>query len=197
MKNPREKRRARTREAILEAALHIVAERGVEALSIREIAEQIDYSPSGLYEYFSGKEEILEQVANEGFARLTTRLEQGIRGETAQARLLEAGRVYLRFALQEPQLYLMMFNHRPPSSFPLKEVEQNTAYAKLLHILEHGLASGAFRSTGAVGAHELAYTSWSLMHGLSMLRLTLMSQVTEDIDTMHERILEVFVEQLM
>ena len=176
--------------------MQIVVQSGVEALSMREIAGRIDYSPSGLYEYFSSKEEIIEELVNEGFARLTARMEHGIHGETALLRLQEAGKVYMQFALQEPQLYLMMFNHRPLSSFPFSEIEQNTAYAKLVQIFQDGFLGGEFRSASGAGSRELAYTGWSLMHGLSMLRLTLMSCVTEDIDSMHERAFQAFVEQL-
>ncbi|GHO79524.1 TetR family transcriptional regulator [Ktedonobacter sp. SOSP1-85] len=194
--SPREKRRARTRETILEAAMQIVMQHGVDALSMREIAERIDYSPSGLYEYFSSKEEIIAELVNEGFERLTARMEHGTQGATALSRLQEAGKVYMHFALQEPQLYLMMFNHRPLSPFPFTEVEQNTAYSQLVQILQDGLLSGEFRSASGAGWQELAYASWSLMHGLAMLRLTLMSQVTEDIDRLHERAFQAFVAQL-
>ncbi|GAC1367924.1 MAG: TetR/AcrR family transcriptional regulator [Ktedonobacteraceae bacterium] len=173
--------------------MQIVTQNGVEALSIREIAGRIDYSPSGLYEYFASKEEIIEALVNEGFARLTARMAHSIHGETALARLQEAGKVYMHFALQEPQLYMMMFNHRPLSPFPLTIVEQNTAYAQLAQILQDGLLSGEFHSASGASGQELAYVSWSLMHGLSMLRLTLMSQITEDIDGLHERAYQAFV----
>lgn len=196
MTRPHEKRRARTREAILDAAMQIVMQHGVEALSIREIAGRIDYSPSGLYEYFASKEEIIEALVNRGFAYLTARLEHGIHGATALARLQEAGKVYMQFALQEPQLYLMMFNHKPLFPSSIAEVEQNTAYSQLVQILQDGLVSGEIRSASGAGSRELAYASWSLMHGLSMLRLTLMNSCTEDIDRIHERALQAFVEQL-
>jgi AcrR family transcriptional regulator len=194
--SPREKRRARTRETILAAAMQIVMQHGVEALSIREIAACIDYSPSGLYEYFVSKEEIIDELVNEGFSRLAARMEHGISGETALMRLREAGKTYMHFALQEPQVYLMIFNHKPLIPCSIAEVEQNIAYYKLVQILQDGLASGEFRSASGAEAPELAYTAWSLMHGLSMLRLTLMNLVTEDIDSIHERALEVFIEQL-
>ncbi len=196
MTSPREKRRARTRESILEAAMQIVMQHGVEALSMREIAERIDYSPSGLYEYFSGKEEIIDALVDEGFALLTARLKHGIHGEAALSRLQEAGKVYMHFALQEPQLYMMMFNCRPPAPYPLSEVEQNTAYSQLVQIFQDGLLSGELRSASGAGWQELAYACWSLLHGLSMLRLTLMSQITDDIDSLHERAFQVFVAQL-
>lgn len=181
---------------ILEAAMQIVMQSGVEALSIREIAGRIDYSPSGLYEYFSSKEEIIGELVNEGFARLAARMEHDVHGETALARLREAGKTYMHFAVQEPQVYLMMFNHKPLAPCSITEIEQNIAYYKLVQILQDGLSSGEFRSASGAGSQELAYIAWSLMHGLSMLRLTLMSQVTEDIDSIHERALQAFVEQL-
>ena len=196
MTRPHEKRRARTREAILDAAMQIVVQNGVEALSMREIAGRIDYSPSGLYEYFSSKEEIIDALVNVGFVRLTTRMEQGIHGATARLRLQEAGKVYMHFALQEPQLYLMMFNHKPLSAISLIDIEQNSAYSQLVQILRDGLLAGEFHSAHGANWQELAYTSWSLMHGLSMLRLTLMSCAIEDIDSMHEGAFQAFVEQL-
>ena len=96
------------------------------------------------------------------------------------------GYLNLHFALQEPQVYVMMFNRRPLAPCSLAEVEQNTAYAQLLRIFQDGLLSGEFRSANGAGWQELAYACWSLLHGLSMLRLTLMSQVTDDIDSLHE-----------
>ncbi len=196
MTTPRAKRRARTRETILEAAMQIVMQHGVEALSMREIAGSIDYSPSGLYEYFSSKEGIIEALANEGFARLATRMEHGILGETAPVRLQEAGKTYIQFALQEPQIYLLMFNHKPPEPCSITDVGQNIAYYKLIQILQDGLTSGEFRSASEAGAQELAYIAWSLMHGLAMLRLTLMSQVLEDIDSINVTTFQAFIDQL-
>ncbi len=196
MATPREKRRARTRESILDAAMQIVMRQGVEALSMRAIAERIDYSPSGLYEYFSSKEEIIDALADEGFARLAERLKHGIQGESALSRLQEAGKVYMRFALQEPQLYMLMFGHKSSTPYPPAKIEQNTAYAQLVQIFQDGLRSGEFRSASGAGWRELAYASWSLMHGLSMLRLTLMSQATDDIDVFHERVFQAFMVEL-
>ena len=69
--SPRAKRHQRTRDAILEAARHIVHEDGIGGLSMREIARRIEYSPAGLYEYFGSKEEIIDAICEEGFRRLT------------------------------------------------------------------------------------------------------------------------------
>ncbi|HTK06078.1 MAG TPA: TetR/AcrR family transcriptional regulator [Ktedonobacteraceae bacterium] len=195
-KSPRAKRHARTREAILDAALQIVTESGKDALSIREIAGRIDYSPSGLYEYFASKEEIIEALVGEGFARLTVCLIHEVQGETAAARLLAANRAYLKFAQQEPQLYLLMFTCTPSQSVSYAELSGDSAYSKLLQILREGVQSGEFQSSTAAGPEELTYTSWAFIHGLAMLQLTLMRNSPEDIDALHERALQAFVERL-
>ena len=69
----RTRRQERTRRAILDSALAIVAESGPDALSMRAIADRIDYSAAGLYEYFGSKEEILNAVREEGMAQLGAR----------------------------------------------------------------------------------------------------------------------------
>jgi AcrR family transcriptional regulator len=51
---PRQRRHLRTKDAILDAARQIIAEEGADNLSMRGIAERIDYSAAGLYEYFGG-----------------------------------------------------------------------------------------------------------------------------------------------
>ena len=194
-KSPRAKRHARTREAILDAALKIVTEHGVDALSIREIASKIDYSPSGLYEYFASKEEIINALVDEGLALLAARLTRDIHGETATARLLTAGRAYLNFARQEPQLYLLVFTCMPPQSVSYADLSSDSAYSQLLQIFREGVRAGEFHASTEVGPEELAYTTWAFIHGLAMLQLTLMRYAQEDIAQVHEHALQIFIER--
>lgn len=63
-------RREDLRERVLEAAGEIVGEQGLDALSMRAIAERIGYSPGTIYLYFRDKDELLGGVMNEGFHRL-------------------------------------------------------------------------------------------------------------------------------
>ena len=64
MTAPRTKRHLRTKQAILDAARQIIAEEGPAALSMRALADRIDYSAAGLYEYFGSKEEIIAAVSD-------------------------------------------------------------------------------------------------------------------------------------
>ena len=70
----RTRRRSRTRQAILNEALVMMAEGGLEALAWRELARRLDYSPAGLYRYFANREEILCTLAAESMALLADRL---------------------------------------------------------------------------------------------------------------------------
>jgi len=72
----RQRRHEKTRRAILDAAGRIVARKGIQDLSMREIARQIDYSPAGLYEYFEGKEEIVQALCAEGHQQLSAYIRQ-------------------------------------------------------------------------------------------------------------------------
>ena len=74
----RERRQERTRDEILSAALELVIEHGMDKLQMRQIADRVDYSIGGLYEYFSGKDEIIaaiESLSPSG----STYAEEGIR----------------------------------------------------------------------------------------------------------------------
>jgi AcrR family transcriptional regulator len=199
MDNTRGRRHARTAQAVLDAALEIISESSIEALSMREIARRIDYSPSGLYEYFASKDELLGALRRQGFEKLTEYINRTVRGSTASQRLLEAGIAYLDFAKRNPQLYLLMFNHVPPQTAEAPKLGHrmtNSAFAALVEIVRSGVESGAFKSTPNVSIEQLAYSNWAHVHGLAMLRLTLLSTTTEDIDTLNHEVMRAFVARM-
>jgi AcrR family transcriptional regulator len=199
MDNPRGRRHARTAQAVLDAALEIIAESSIEALSMREIARRIDYSPSGLYEYFASKDELLDALCEQGFEKLTAHIQRMVHGSTASQRLLEAGMAYLNFARQNPQLYLLMFNRVPSQTTEapgLVHLTANTAFAELLAIIRSGVESGVFKVTPGGSVEQLAYSSWAHVHGLAMLRLTLLSTTFEDIDAFNRDVVWAFIERM-
>ena len=111
--SPRERRRQRTEQAILDAARQIIREQGIDALSMRGIADAIDYSPAGLYEYFGSKEEIVYAVIGQGFERFTRAL-QSVDGSLPAAEyMVEMGMAYIDFATRNPDFFLLMFTTAP------------------------------------------------------------------------------------
>ena len=107
----REKEALRTR--IVEAARDIVSEKGLDALSMRAIAERVEYSPGTLYLYFRDKDELLHEVVAEGFRRLSdagkSQLEALPSGSGPVDEHRALGRAYARFALEHTAYFRVMF----------------------------------------------------------------------------------------
>lgn len=193
----RERRHARTKQAILDAAQQIIAERGIEGLSMREIAQRIEYSPSGLYEYFRSKDEIIQGLCDEGFERLSERIRYRIATEHAPVqRLIASGLAYLEFAMQQREQYMLMFNSIPDTRLSLEEIGNNSAYGLLKQTVQECIDAHEFRVHEHHGQEEISYQLWALLHGLAMLRLTLFSKESADFDTFNHRILKEVAENL-
>lgn len=107
----REKEEVRTR--IVEAARDIVSEAGVDALSMRAIAERIEYSPATIYLYFQDKDELIKTVCVEGFRRMGEYMKQQVEGAGPDASGMEAYRAvglgYVNFALENATWLNVMF----------------------------------------------------------------------------------------
>jgi AcrR family transcriptional regulator len=204
-RTPRERRQLRTHQAILDAARQIVHEEGLNALSIRAIAERIDYSPAGLYEYFGSKEEIIEAISLQGFAKLTEYLLRAMAGIESPVEQLQAiGLAYIHFAEQNPDYFLLMFTtdtgkRAHTSAVPMPEinlaqvsaimVEQGSAFGVLVDVIQRGIDSGLFHVRPAMGLPEMTYAAWSLVHGIAMLRVTQLKVITTDMEAVDRAVL--------
>lgn len=119
----RDREKQQMKELILETAANIILTEGFEKLSIRKIANRIDYSPAIIYHYFKNKDEILSQVLRRGHQNFTASLTEGLaEAATPEERLKTLSRNYIRAALRDPAQYLAVhLNHSP-------EVLEFTAY---------------------------------------------------------------------
>ena len=99
----RERERAETRAEILRAARELARAEGWEAVSMRRLADRIGYSTNYAYRYFKGRDDILLAFVKDGFARLADNMRSS--GTSVQA----AAAAYLDFALDEPDLYQVMY----------------------------------------------------------------------------------------
>ncbi len=189
---PHRRRHARTRQAILDAAQQIIAERGAEGLSMRELADRIDYSPSGLYEYFRSKDELVATLCETGHAALAQRLQaaQDLRNASAAERVVAVGLAYLEFAAENPDRYRMMVNTRSPEPVSLEHVGTSPSFAVLVRCVHDGVESGEFWTQKGYGVLEQAYYLWALVHGQAMLGLTMFSGSPTDFNVLNRRVLE-------
>ena len=189
----RERRQARMREAIIQAAEEIVEMQGPDALNMRDVAERIDYSASNLYEYFAGKDELLVSVIKGAMTRLTMHVHHISAGLAARERLLAYGHAYLEFARTHPQLYLLTFGRKGAPTKPTDPEETPDPYALLCQIVQECIAAGIFTPRPGFGLREMAFGCWSLVHGIAMLRLTTHDVQWETSLASDDAILECFV----
>ena len=172
---PRERRHERTRQAILEAARKIIATEGPQALSMRALAERIDYSAAGLYEYFDNKEEIVGAVCQQGHGLLTKYMQRADPELPPDELLLELGLAYIDFAVRNPDFFLLMFTASgvgPGQDAGLDDLyREGSSFPLLLRAIERGIEEGIFQPKPGYGALEMAITAWAMVHGIAMLRV--------------------------
>ena len=99
-----------TRVSILDAAYAIVKEEGWQGLSMRKIADRIEYTAPIIYEYFSNKEAILSELTGRGFNMLTKELERAkAKSENPEEQLEAMWMAYWEFAFTDTEMYQVMY----------------------------------------------------------------------------------------
>jgi AcrR family transcriptional regulator len=193
---PRQRRHHKTKATILEAAREIIAEKGADGLSLRELARRIDYSPSGLYEYFKSKDDLIMAIRAEGLGLLQDYLNRVPTGLSPSERLLKMGLAYLDFAQNQPQYFMLIFNNLPANGTLLNEpVAPGSPYQILFQQVRAAIEAGEFSPHEGYTLEEITYSLWSLIHGMAMLRQTHW-RYQADFDATQRRALQIFAEGL-
>jgi AcrR family transcriptional regulator len=175
-----ERRRQRDRpprdvhRAILDAAGALFAERGFERFSLRQVAERVGYTPTTIYLYFADKEELLFEVAGEGFAQFGARLQAAYDGaEGPTARLEAIGRAYIDFGLERPVHYRLMFMERPEFLSRPRTAQGGAtidSFGVLFRTVEELQAAG-YAADG--DPRTVAQLLWSGVHGIVALAISM------------------------
>jgi AcrR family transcriptional regulator len=173
-----QERRARQkegiREEILDAARALFVKEGYENVSIRKIAEKIEYSPGTIYLHFRDKAEILEQICEETFVRLERKL-SAINHDTAgnaMDRLRRGLRVYIQFGLDNPHHYIitfMMSGHQPKPGDFLTATAGGRCFGELIKGVTAAMQAGMIEP-GDVA--EISQAIWAGIHGVTSLLIT-------------------------
>jgi AcrR family transcriptional regulator len=158
------KGRQRTeREHRIIAAARVIAEReGWDAVTIRRLADEIEYSQPVLYSHFENRDAIVAAVAVEGFRELTADLREAARGSTGRRNALtNVAMAYLAFALRCPALYEAMFILPTSLRFAAAETRPE------LHAAFEALAAAV--TPFCVDVDVVTETFWAALHGLAAL----------------------------
>lgn len=195
-KSPSERRHGRTRQAILDAARAIINEQGIDALSMRTLAEKVDYSPSALYNYFDNKEEIVDALRAAGWA-LAAAMQGRVSPDLPPVeQFYQKGLAYLEFAETYPDYYLLLMS--PSDNVPgsMEEFLRRPDFGRLIDDVEQVVASGGLELPPGYTALHLAFFVWFLVHGISMLKLTMMRDCQPEFDEISEQVMRGLLETL-
>ena len=175
LETPAERRREKVRQTILEAAERVFAEEGYEGLSIRRLADEIDYSPYAIYKYFASKTELVGCLKEAFFMRLVRNIETAIGDEPSSwVFVKDCTKAYVRTAMEKPHHYVAAFT---PTSSPVDDCADESelmqdestpsavAFRFLCDGLRDGVAQGVFRPD--LDCHMAAISIAMSMHGIA------------------------------
>lgn len=160
------------RRAILDAARELFVAEGYEAVSMRKIADKIEYSPTTIYLHFRDKDDLLIALCEEGFGLLTARLDQLDEPDPVE-RLRQGGLAYLDFALSQPHYYKIMFQIEAETLNQRCAPEKSMAtqaFDFIRRCVAEGQAQGKFRQEEPEAI--LSHIAWAGMHGAASLAIS-------------------------
>lgn len=161
----------RLKDALIEAARNLVAERGPAGFTLSEAAKRVGVTAAAPYRHFTDRNDLMSELARRGFEAFSLKLEQAWdHGQPdAATAFRRLGQAYLGFARQEPGLYNAMFGNAQALSAPSSGAAADRALAMI-----HHACAAVLRQYGApdAGARDLALQVWAYSHGVTQLTLS-------------------------
>lgn len=158
------------RERAVSAATKLFAERGYAGVTLRSLAKSLGVSAMTPYRYFANKEELFAMVRTEALRRFADVQRDAVSGiEDPEEALQTLGRVYVRFALDEPDAYHTIFDSLQAQAgrYPELESEQARAFSYLHAAVTAAVEAELIQGEPLRRAHML----WAQVHGLVSLHL--------------------------
>jgi AcrR family transcriptional regulator len=163
------------RQALLDAALELLSERGVDGFTLREVARRAGVSHAAPYHHFADRSALVRALVAQSFEILGSSLAIAAAGANdPMDRLAALGVAYVEFALDHPERYRLMFRtelSRDGTSEALTDADAagGSAFATLMGVVQEASDSGLLRDGTDPGA--AAISAWAGVHGLASLLL--------------------------
>jgi AcrR family transcriptional regulator len=183
---------AEFRADVCRVAEVLFARHGVEGVTMRQIAMELDCSPTTAYRYFKNKEEILAAVRAAAFNRFCEVIEEATRSSADPRKSARnVGQAYLGFALKNPDAYRMMFDVSQAAVTGNAELTEALARARrsMLAYVAPMIDKGILRGE----THALGQMMWASAHGLVMLRLSGIVADDTELRQLHEKTMSALV----
>ena len=179
----RTREKEKVKSAILETAWQMVKDDGWQSLSIRKIADAIEYSVPVIYDHFENKEAILFEFGKEGFRALTKKIEAAkVKGNDPAEQLKLIAQAYWDFASKNKEYYQLMYGLGMPGCeiqkcLPEKMAFRNLVMSPITEIIKDSKDPGSDPCLKY-------YTFWSILHGLISIKSMRGTGVSDEINKM-------------
>lgn len=161
--------RLSTEEKIISAAQKLLDRRGIEAITMRRVAEAVGVTPMAIYRHFADRDALLNALADAGFEALAGQLNVADLLDDPEPQLMQVLDVFLNFALERPHLFDLMFLHKRAGArqFPGDFRSGKSPTARFAAAaLETGMRQGIFKKDDV---WEITFEVGAMLQGLVML----------------------------
>lgn len=166
----KQRQKDEVRASILRAAWEVVEREGWQALSIRKIADAIEYSVPVIYDHFANKEAILLEFTKRGFQLLNEELRKARDRFANPEQQIEAiGYAYWKFAFTHKEYYQLMYGLGMPGCDTVKQISELSTFTEL--ILEPINKLIAASNNDSADPFLKLHTLWSTLHGLISINM--------------------------
>jgi AcrR family transcriptional regulator len=169
VKDRRVREKEQLRQRILQEARALFLDEGYDRVTIRRIADAVEYAPGTIYLYFEDKDQIFLEICEESFGELVERFRALERSESPLERVRAGLRAYILYGIENPQAYELLFVMRTGVSKHRKEREGGKGHEALQYLVSavvDGQRQGLVRQEDPV---HLALALWAAAHGITHL----------------------------
>jgi AcrR family transcriptional regulator len=167
----REREKEEVRKKILDAARVLFATEGYEKVTMRRIAEAIEYSPTTIYLHFEDKDDLVRALCYEDFGRLLAAMQLAPSPSDPVEAIRQLGLAYVGFALRYPNQFRFMFMTPLAKGEKLEDDSPGSAsFGQLLEAVKRAIDTGRFRAVDAVVAAQVL---WMNVHGVASALVTM------------------------
>ena len=196
-KERRAREKEQLRRQIISAARELFVNEGYENVSMRKIADKIEYSPTTIYLYFRDKADLLDSVCKETLLDLLNTLELLNRDKSDPVETLrKSGKAYVEFGLKYPQDYKLTFVIRPQfqKGLGLKEGSVGErVFNYLREMVSECMRQKAFRQ---VDVDTAGQALWSAVHGVTLLLIDFSDFPWTEKDKLIDTVIHTMIEGL-
>jgi len=173
------------RAALLTEAAAMITEGGTEGVTMREMGRRLGVSRAAPYRHFPDKTALLVAVAAAGFDRLTDRLQKidAAAPRSGVERFRSMGEAYVRFALENPAHYRLMYGEEALAREDVPELREaaNALFEQLVDLIKTHQRGGGIKRQDP---RTQAYVAWSAVHGLASLMIEGQIRAAVDVDAL-------------